>query len=433
MSNITAKIKSTLRTESLSLLKNVMTATKVTGYRSYRMMQAGLNSKDTSVSMKVRKFMDDKKQVFFGYYDVTPFSSDSRLLLALHAPVTNVTQKPETEVIVGYYNLTDDKTTFTEIGRTTTWCWQQGCRLQWYPYEDSHHVLYNRLIDSYYGCVIQDIQSKKIIKSFKRPIYAISNNGRWGLSLNFSRLQRLRPGYGYDNLPDETMGRQIPENDGVWRIDMVSGKEDFLFSIADIAKLEPLDSMAGAEHYFNHLLFNPAGTRFMLIHLWAKGKKKFGRHITCDIEGSDKKVLNNEGHASHYVWKSNDELLVFSTHADAGTNYYLYTDKTNSKRIIGKSILKQDGHPSFSPDGAMLLLDTYPDKFREQKLFVYTVDNGEIINLGSYYSPFKFRGETRCDLHPRWSPCGKYICFDSAHGGKRAMYVIMCSGLTDFA
>lgn len=432
MSFITTKVKDTLNAHNMNILKELLIAAKTTGNRVFRLMKSGLLLKDSNAKIKTRNFAEANKHVFFGYYDITPFSTDSRLLLALHAPIKNITPKPETEVAIGYYDLHDEKTTFFEIGRTTTWCWQQGCRLQWYPDGSNRNVLYNRLIDGRYGCVIQDIKSKKIIKSFKRPIYAVSNDGIWGLSLNFSRLQRLRPGYGYVNFPDETVGQQTPGNDGIWRIDMDSGKEDLLFSIADIAKLEPLDSMTGSEHYFNHLLFNPAGTRFMLIHLWAKDKKKFGRHITCDIDGKDKLVLNYEGHASHYVWKSNDELLVFSTHADAGTNYYLYTDKTNSKRVIGESILRQDGHPSFSPDGTMLLLDTYPDKFREQKLFVYKVANGEIINLGSFYSPFKFRGETRCDLHPRWSSCGEYICFDSAHGGKRAMYVIKCCRLVDF-
>lgn len=412
----------------MNILKELVIAAKTTGYRSIRLMKSGLLLKDSYAKIKIRKFGETDKQVFFGYYDVTPFSTDSRTLLALHAPIENITPKPETEVVIGYYDLHDEKTTFSEIGRTTTWCWQQGCRLQWYQDGNSQNIFYNRLVDGRYGSVIQNIKSKEIFKLFKRPVYAVSNDGRWGLTLNFSRLQRLRPGYGYVNFPDETRGQEMPRNDGIWLMDMASGKEEFLFSVADIAGLEPLDSMKGAEHYFNHLCFNPAGTRFMVIHLWTKDKKKFGRHITCDIDGRNKLVLNNRGHASHYIWKSDDELLVFSTHEDTGTHYYLYTDRTNNKRVVGQGILKEDGHPSFSPDGNTLLLDTYPDKFREQKLFVYSLNTGEVTGLGSFYSSLKYRGETRCDLHPRWSPCGQYVCFDSVHEGKRAMYMI-CNSL----
>ena len=41
-------------------------------------------------------------------------------------------------------------------------------------------------------------------KLFQHPVYSVANNGKFALTLDFSRLHRLRPGYGYSNLPDET-------------------------------------------------------------------------------------------------------------------------------------------------------------------------------------------------------------------------------------
>lgn len=379
-------------------------------------------------NLKIRKFNDPDRQVFFGYYDVTPFSGDENFLLAVHAPLENSPPKPESELLVGYYDLNIDDSPFFEIGKTTTWCWQQGCRLQWYPEKGNQQILYNRLIEGQYGCVIQDIKTKKIIKAFKRPIYAVSRDGNWGFSLNFSRLHRLRPGYGYVNFQDETKGQLTPEKDGIWRIDMKTGEEKFLFSVAEIASFKALDSMKDAEHYFNHILFNPDGTRFMFIHLWSNNGRRFSRLITCNTNGNDRYVLINEGHSSHYTWKSNDELLVYSTHEDSGTNFHLYKDKSDIRKIVGKGILNQDGHPSFSPDCSLLLADTYPDKLREQHLFIFQLDNNNLVRLESFFSPLEFEStEVRCDLHPRWSPGGKYICVDSVHDGKRAMYVIELS------
>ncbi|SVE55722.1 uncharacterized protein METZ01_LOCUS508576, partial [marine metagenome] len=43
------------------------------------------------------------------------------------------------------------------------------------------------------------------------------------------------------------------------------------------------------------------------------------------------------------------------------------------------------------------------------------------------YSPPALTAEVRCDLHPRWSPTGSMICFDSAHEGKRAVCVLHLS------
>lgn len=418
------QIKSFFGVKSIDVLPDLYLSLKTHCYRTIRRLTESSSSRAVKNKFKIKKFSNAKRQVFFGYYDVTPFSRDQNYLLAVHAPLHNSTPVSESEIQVGYYDLRRENSPFFEIGKTSTWCWQQGCRLQWYPEKSNQEVLYNRLVEGQYGCVIQDIKTKKIVKTFKRPVYSVSKAGNWGLSLNFSRLHRLRPGYGYVNFPDKTKEQLSQKEDGIWRVDMKTSEEEFLFSIAEITQFEPLKSMDEAEHYFNHILFNPEGTRFMFFHIWLKNNKRFTRLITCDINGNRKYALINEGYVSHYCWKSNEELLAYSTHTNTGTNFHLYKDKSDVRKIIGKGILNRDGHPSFSPDGSLMLVDTYPEKLNEQQLLIYNPDSNELKCIGSFYSPFKFRGEVKCDLHPRWSPCGQYICFDSAHEGKRAMYVI---------
>lgn len=46
------------------------------------------------------------------------------------------------------------------------------------------------------------------------------------------------------------------------------------------------------------------------------------------------------------------------------------------------------------------------------------------VDLGRYHSPLPFRGEIRCDLHPRWSRDERQVCFDSIHEGSRQVYVM---------
>jgi hypothetical protein len=43
-------------------------------------------------------------------------------------------------------------------------------------------------------------------------MYDISKDKTYILSLDFSRLETLRSGYGYNNIKDATIGQNIPQN-----------------------------------------------------------------------------------------------------------------------------------------------------------------------------------------------------------------------------
>ena len=51
------------------------------------------------------------------------------------------------------------------------------------------------------------------------------------------------------------------------------------------------------------------------------------------------------------------------------------------------------------------------------------------IDLGSFYADPHLSKENRCDLHPRWSRDGRYVCIDSKHSGRRQMYLLDVSGI----
>ncbi len=369
-------------------------------------------------------FSAPRKQVFFGYYDISPFSSNGKYLLANHAPQKNVRPASEDRITLGYYDLQSAAHEFVELGETTTWCWQQGCRLQWYPAHSNDQVIYNRLVDGKYGCEIQNIHTKEVLHKYSRPIYSVSQDGKWGLSLNFSRLQRLRPGYGYMTLPDPSEGISAPTNDGIWHIDMETGNEELLFSIHDIMLLKPAGIFANGEHYFNHICFNPDGNRFMFFHLCKENSRRMSRLLTADINGDNTCILEDERTVSHYTWKTNTELLVTSSQpGSAGLQYRLYKDIHGENYVVGQNILNEDGHPSYLPNQDYILTDTYPDKCGDRKLLLYNTKKHTLLEIANFDSPLSFKGEVRCDLHPRLSHCGKLVCADIVYKGKRSMVV----------
>lgn len=400
--------------------KNLKKLYKIFLFRIVRFKR--LFKKEKNVS-KPSKYAVSLRQTFFGYYDKNPFCTNNSKLLAAVGPRDNRPPRKKDVLKIGYFDLKNKN--FNFVGETTTWCWQQGCRLQWFPGDESRYIIYNKLVNNSYGSVVQDVYTKDKINIFNSPVYDVDKKGKSALSLNFSRLHRLRSGYGYVNLKDSTAGMLSPDSEGVWLIDLTSGHKDLLISLEQLSKFNRVQSMNGAEHYINHLSFNPVGDRFMFLHLWVKQGQRYNRLITADLSGEKLSLLEGKQSVSHYTWKNDCEILVHTAGNQFGlVEYRLYQDQTAVCTIIGKNTLNKPGHPTYLTGKRYLLLDTYPDKYSEQILMLYDLDNDELIELGSYLSPLNYRGELRCDLHPRSDQTGKFICFDSAHEGMRALYVL---------
>ena len=263
------------------------------------------------------------------------------------------------------------------------------------------------------------------MKKYNFPIYAISNNGEYGLSLNFSRLAWCRPGYGYTNIPDITIEENEPEKDGIYLCSLDSNYMNLLLSIKQISNIQRLESMNNAIHYFNHLSFSPSGKRFLFLHLWVKGKNRFSRLITSNINGDNINILNNNGYTSHYCWKNDDSILSYSEESILGKNYFVYNDENCNVELFANGEIKHDSHPSFSKDTNKLLYDCYPNRIKNQNLYIYYNKNKKIYKIKSFYNPTVFKGEIRCDLHPRWNNSGNLICCDSPNLNEfRSIYVL---------
>ncbi len=335
-------------------------------------------------------FKTKYKHTFFGYYDKSPFSSDDTQLLAI---ATNHDKEltEAKEAIVGYFDINDKS--FYEIDTTTTWCWQQGCRLMWW---DKSSVIYNKIVGGGYGSVVYNILKKKIVKEYNFAVYDKTSDNKYALSLNFSRLQHFRPGYGYCNFITDDDKKKVLEEDGVYLCNLENNTKKLLISISEIIAIENDERMDDAYHYLNHLKFSPDNETFVVYHIWNKNNKRYTRAIFANIKCKVLKVVDNKTFISHYTYKNCNEILIFTKLIKNG--YYLYNLQNKNVKIINKK-LKEDGHQSYLKNGN-ILTDTYPKMFvNEQKIIIF---NEKSLNiLARLYSPEKYKRECRCDLHPR--------------------------------
>ncbi len=400
----------------LNIIRSIIS---VTIYRTIRKFSGTSLKKPFNTETII--FQKTNKHTFFGYYDIDPISKNDNFALVMVVPSDNRKMQKAT---IGYFNI-NKANSFQEIGETETWCWQQGCRLRWSKV-DEDLIFYNKILQNQYGSVCQNIYDKKIVLTINHPIYDVNRGEKYGLSLNFSRLQRLRPGYGYEVFADSSIGSNSPGDDGVFIIDLKKNSSELIISLKELSSFAPCETMINCQHYVNHLSFNPTGNRFLFFHLWTDGTFRKSRLFTSDISGKNLCLLENKENVSHYYWKNDREIIITTHSVKHGSRYSIYKDESKMKRLLSPSILNEDGHPSFCPlNHDIILSDTYPDKYGERSLFIFDTKTKEKKILDNFKSPIKYRGEYRCDLHPRWSSSGNIISFDSTHqNGLRSFNIL---------
>ena len=398
--------------------------------RAYQTGMYAISKKIKSEGNITRISPDDPQhEYFFGYYDKSPWDISDRYMLCMKANDTWSDVSPHEKadiLLIDTFKPETDENRVKKIAETRAWNVQQACMLQWLGPDFSSRILYNDYRDGKYVSVILTLETmeEKVIPA---AVYSVSSDGKFALTLDFSRLYELRPGYGYYNVPEKTKGVALPDSTAIWKVDLETGEVTDLLKYTDFANFQPRPEMkeAGAVHKVNHIMLSPNGKRFMVLYRWFNGQRKYTRLITCNVDGTDMYVLSDDDMVSHCFWKNNSFILAFENKKKGGPGYYLMKDKTD-KYIHCWPQFSNDGHPSYSPDGSLIVTDSYPDRARVASINLMDGNERKRDNttIARVFAPFKYDNDTRCDLHPRWNHAGDKICFDSIFEGHRGLYVV---------
>ena len=181
------------------------------------------------------------------------------------------------------------------------------------------------------------------------------------------------------------------------------------------------------EEAFSQGWWNPAWqarrevTAYVLEERTPDGEVAWCRFYTMGMikpDGSDVRVVDDYGHTSHFIWRDPSHILAWARHPSHRDAFYLYEDGARDVEGVGIGVITRNGHCTYLPDTDWILNDAYPDGERNQELYLYHVPTGAKHALGNFHSPTEYRGEWRCDLHPRFSPDGTKVCIDSPHTGE---------------
>ena len=356
----------------------------------------------------------DESQVFFGYYDHSPWSADMKFLI-LNVVIKDVLTLKLYERINGKYLFKKD------IVQTSAFNLQQGIRAAWI---NNDEIIFNCIHKKQLVCSIYNIKNDTK-NYFAYPAQEIKDNTIF--CIDYSHLDEINKDYGYNLL---NKGYSMKDIDGILGYDIADKSVKFNLERKKIDKLSMIkDDIGNCE--INHINASPFNNSIMFIYR-NKGKNSTSELYHFSFKENNLRRVFSGTIVSHYCWVSPTQILVYLGRKVKDQGYYLIeildsnSNEINQQHKMG---VNGDGHPSLCPNSRFVVYDSYPDRNRYIHLNLYDTQNKKVIEIGRFFSPLKYSGYYRCDLHPRWSPDGNYISIDSSHSGLRRHYIIDVSNI----
>lgn len=278
-------------------------------------------------------------------------------------------------------------------------------------------IIFNDCKDSQFIARINsDTGEEKVIPC---PIYGVDPTGTFSITLNFERCYWTRA-YSYANIRNEYWNKRIPEEDGIFYVNLETGEITRIVSINKVLEFDKIQDDGLTSHWFEHIMLNPSGKRFAFYHRFGSPDNFGGKIFTADIDGGNlwKHPAIEGTELSHLGWRDDEHYVLFTrpqkrvlyhwskaekkggikskliqlyrlmvkpfmpsrfiAKATSSTQFYALTKDQSG--VIGKlnnDALFQDGHPSFSKDSRFMLTDTYQDADNYRHLLLYDcLNNG---------------------------------------------------------
>ena len=362
----------------------------------------------------------DEYHYFFGYYDLQPYDDEKSIHLTHRVPFCDRLPEAEDVAEIGYIRLSDNK--FVKIADTRAWNFQQGALLQWF--EKGKSVIFNDFDGEQYISRVISLSGEEISR-FNRPIACLSADGKRAISINFSRIYDFRKGYGYCNIADEYAESAAPEDDGIFILDTESGESRLLFSYRDFKKAFDEEPFTNQKLVVNHVNFAPNGKKIIfLLRNFTGDAQKWGTVLAVGDIGGNLKQLTKFEVNSHYSWKDNKTLMIYSGLPEWGI-YFIDTEDGKRTRLNNAICDKDDIHCNYSPDRKMFIGDGYPNEQQYRALYCYEFETKKAWEILSVYSMPVTVIDIRCDLHARWSADGTRISYDTTENRRREIVELL--------
>ena len=370
--------------------------------------------KGDAFKIEVKQITHGPMTHFFGYIGHVqniPWNRSGRYIVALQ---TNFHDRmpgkndPANVVLIDTHKEFQIKV----LDQSHGWNPQQGTMFYWNPANQETQFFFNDrdLKTGKVFCVLYDIEKNKRIREYRFTDTPIGNggvnqNGVWFLGLNYARMARLRPVTGYKDAWDWTNNIAHPKDDGLFKVNILSGKKNLIVSFYQMAKeLQSVGKNITSSHLFiNHSLPNREGDRIFFFARagWSGQKGERINHpfvFNIDTSHLNSNRIHIGGHPEwdyghRMIGRHKERQIIFDT------NNQIIVGSLGSPEIFPDP----EGDIALSPNGK-LFINGHKDKKKKSNYYtIFDRESGshartEGFNIGHWQS-----GDLRQDPSPCWN------------------------------
>lgn len=357
-----------------------------------------------------------RERSYFGFHDKSPWSWDNELLLSHQFTgrgneVESAKRSMQITIFRGENWLEP-----VPITETRAWNWQQGAQLQWVG--QKKRILFNDFLKG--RCVAREVDingNEQFVHEY--PVAAVSRDGHTFASICFDAFGYEMPGYGYD-FKGSHVRSTVPRDELI-----VFDKKSVEKIIAGraIPRLSQM-KIDNERSFISHVAFSEGGVKIAFLRRNKKpGRRLLSALYILDRKSGEVKRMPFLDMVSHYCWISDRHILAYGND-EKGQGFFVADVESITLEAVSKELGTEDGHPHSDRLGRRILVDSYPDKFRLQRLSVWDFNNKGRLDVAQLFSPMRFWGRYRVDLHPRVRADGAYACIDCSINGVRSLATV---------
>lgn len=356
---------------------------------------------------------------FFGYIGHvgnTPWNGNGHYLVALRTNFQDHMPAPDEAADIILLDAHDNYS-LTKIEETRAWNFQQGTMFYWNPDAPNTQLFFNDRdpATNHVFTVLYDIAEKKRVREYRFDDTPFANGGvaqqgGFFLGLNYARLAWLRPVTGYPEAFDWTASVLHPKDDGLFKVDIQTGKKSLLVSYHQLAEaLRPTRPDVDTKALFiNHTLNNRDGDR---IYFYARGDfevkgERIDVPFTINTDGTG--LTLHEMHiGGHPEWAEGH--LVIGSYDKKQVLYD--TDTKSIAGVLGDATVfpKPGGDVALSPSGEWLVNGA---RMGPGNTYVFlNRKDGRVLHSEIFPIDNWTEGPLRIDPAPTWNRDNNAIAF----------------------